>query len=103
MVSKCANPECSKSFHYLREGKLFRLMFGYPSRGFRRKEHRVEYLWLCADCSPKYSLSWDRNHGIVLVPISGVTEAEERKLVIAISIAVRRIKPHDRSEQMSDA
>jgi hypothetical protein len=58
----------------------------YPFRVTRRKEHRVEYVWLCTDCAPKYSLSWDRNQGMALVPVSGVPEAEERrKVVIAVN------------------
>jgi hypothetical protein len=85
VVSKCANPECSKSFHYLHEGKLFRLMFRYPFQGVRSNEHRVEYLWLCAECAAKYSLSWDCNRGTVLVPVRGVPEVGERRLVIAIN------------------
>jgi hypothetical protein len=85
VVSKCANPQCDKPFHYLHEGKLFRLMFRYPFRRFRSKEYRVEYLWLCGECAPKYSLSWNRNRGMGLVPLSGVAEAEGRKLVFAIN------------------
>jgi hypothetical protein len=84
VVSRCANPKCSKPFHYLHEGKLFRLMFGYPFQRFRSKERRVEYLWLCAECAPKYLLSWDCSRGTVLVPVRSVPEAADRKLVIAI-------------------
>lgn len=85
MVSRCANPKCSKPFHYLHEGTLFRLMFGYPFRGFHGREHRVRYLWLCAECALKYSPSWDRSRGMVLAPVSGAPEAEEKKLVITIN------------------
>jgi len=55
MISKCANPECPASFHYLHEGKLY---------GFRR-EHgaaalpagaQTEWYWLCSRCARTLAL-----------------------------------------------
>lgn len=56
MISKCANPVCPASFHYLHEGKLY---------GFRR-EHgagalpagaQTEWYWLCSRCARTLSLN----------------------------------------------
>lgn len=61
MVSKCANPACSVPFRSLRSGKLIRV----ESKGttateqsqleFRERlsTRRVEFFWLCDDCSSK--------------------------------------------------
>jgi hypothetical protein len=61
MLSKCANPACSKTFLYLRQGKLFRLEVSldndpetdtaasYQESSTSRLRH--EYFWLCESCS----------------------------------------------------
>ena len=58
MLSKCANPACSKRFRYLHEGKLFLIE---PEAGTTRAESRavrqdtgksraIHYVWLCSSC-----------------------------------------------------
>jgi hypothetical protein len=59
MLSKCANPGCSKHFHYLHEGKLFRMeteVGGDNGPSFEadaaiRKHRHLEFFWLCEDCA----------------------------------------------------
>jgi len=57
VLSKCANPDCSNHFLYLREGKLFRMEVSDPSQDttvrveVRKAVIRQEYFWLCADCA----------------------------------------------------
>lgn len=52
MLSKCANPACSASFHYLHEGKVFRLERDVvPSDVAASQSHDFEYFWLCPVCS----------------------------------------------------
>jgi hypothetical protein len=73
MVSKCANPECSAVFLYLRLGKLFRVEvqpadvhhsgFGSES-GTKKPVRRVEYFWLCDTCAPKMTLVLDKSLGV---------------------------------------
>lgn len=46
MVSKCANPKCTKPFLKLDGGKVF---------GFRIS-HSTEHFWLCQQCSRLYTL-----------------------------------------------
>jgi len=53
MLVKCANPSCSKPFRYLRDGQLFRLEPAQPSRG---SFQRIEWFWLCKECSPTVTL-----------------------------------------------
>jgi len=60
MLSKCANPHCSTTLHYLREGKVFKvesdseLLF---INGQQKKPvKKVEHFWLCGPCSEGLTL-----------------------------------------------
>ena len=87
MVSKCANPACSTPFHYLREGKIFRVEVEVtppataedtfePSNGnklpflveARKPSRKLEHFWLCGPCSQSMSLLFDRENGISVIP-----------------------------------
>ena len=76
MVSKCANPACSAPFHYLRDGKVFRLQVDQngelgsePKLVNGHRLHRVEHFWLCGACSQTMTLSVDKSKGVVAVPL----------------------------------
>lgn len=48
MLSKCANPACTRSFRYLHEGKLF---WREPGRDPRTGAVvKGEWFWLCDHC-----------------------------------------------------
>jgi hypothetical protein len=54
MVNQCANPNCGKPLHYLREGRIF--VFDLPdpdvpvpAPGGRAR--RLQHFWLCGPCS----------------------------------------------------
>ncbi len=74
MVSKCANPECSATFHYLRDGKVFQLQVEsapptephllHPSK----PPARVEHFWLCGLCASTMTLLVDSGK-VVAVPL----------------------------------
>jgi hypothetical protein len=79
MVSKCANPGCSASFHYFHQGKLFRWettggiydsgpTFG-TEPGEKRPSRRVEFFWLCSDCASEMTLAFDRRVGVTTQPL----------------------------------
>jgi len=60
MLSKCANPECTETFRYLHEGKLFYLATTPETEtaiGMESPEVR-ERFWLCAQCSREMTLVW---------------------------------------------
>jgi hypothetical protein len=46
MVSQCANPDCRRELHYLRDGKVY--VFAMSSKAGRE---RMEHFWLCGECS----------------------------------------------------
>lgn len=86
MVSKCANPTCSTPFHYLREGKIFRVEVEVtplasanetvePSNGnkvpflvARKPARKLEHYWLCGPCSRTMSLLIDKDNGVTVMP-----------------------------------
>ncbi|MFT4113831.1 hypothetical protein [Silvibacterium sp.] len=57
MLNSCANPECAKPLHYLREGRIF-VFDAVRTAGQEDglKAHRMEHYWLCGDCSQSLAL-----------------------------------------------
>ncbi len=77
MITKCANPECSAPFHYLREGRLFQVdrdrsghlvpgPFLMTSNGV---PHQLEHFWLCGSCARRFTLVFDAQRGVVTAPL----------------------------------
>ena len=62
MLSKCANPACWARFHYLHQGRLFRIetSFVSPEGPARRNEH----FWLCESCAQTLTVALE--NGIVI-------------------------------------
>jgi hypothetical protein len=91
MLSQCVNPQCSKPFLRLREGKLFLVEAGFrdksaetpsASSGHARKPpRRVERYWLCDECAAYWTLIDDGEQGIRLAPL--------RRPVTGVSAVVR--------------
>ena len=77
MLSKCANPACTTPFHYLRDGKLFQIETSVGSPQNAGPElvaepkplHKIEFFWLCAECSSTMTLAFQRGKGVVAVPL----------------------------------
>lgn len=79
MLSKCANPVCSKTFLYLSEGKLFRLevpvseyagieLSGNGRAASGRRSHH-EYFWLCQSCSQTFQVVCEPDAGVRTIPL----------------------------------
>ena len=74
MLAKCANPSCSTSLVYLREGKIF-MVESPQSRTdkdaaivFQAKSpNRVEHFWLCGPCAAEMTLTYNRERGVEIV------------------------------------
>jgi hypothetical protein len=76
MVSKCANPGCSASFRYFREGRLFEIEVTSnrntdPATAQRKPHRRVEYFWLCPSCATRLVVKVDEELGVITVPLVG--------------------------------
>lgn len=72
MISKCANPACSTPFRYLRDGKLFEVEFNravQAAAGAAKPVRRIEFFWLCGQCSAELTVIKDHEKGVIIVPI----------------------------------
>lgn len=81
MLSKCANPNCSAPFLYLRSGKLFRWdgieMTHHDSKApaasvAKKTARKVEFFWLCGNCAPHMTVVFHEGHGITVRPLRRV-------------------------------
>jgi hypothetical protein len=69
MVSNCANPQCAKPLHYLREGRIFVFDVNEQSNSTgEKKGHHLEHYWLCGACSQMFLVEHQNENGIQLVP-----------------------------------
>jgi len=89
MLAKCANPSCSASFHYLQEGRLFRLEDDpeltasvASVNSYASNPSRVEYFWLCCRCSELMALHLGQDGTVV--PVSLPDYAHRNPLDFAI-------------------
>lgn len=55
MVSQCANPECGKPLHYLRDGRIFLLEFEVRAAD-GDLGRRAEHFWLCGKCAAEFEV-----------------------------------------------
>jgi hypothetical protein len=75
MVNHCANPQCCKPLHYLREGRVYVFDVTRPAAVGERMPRRMEHFWLCGACSEMYFLEQveDRTVRIVARPKRSAT------------------------------
>ena len=69
MVNHCANPQCCKPLHYLREGRVYVFDVTRPISGTsERTARRMEHFWLCGVCSESYFLEQVEDRTVRLSP-----------------------------------
>ena len=67
MVNNCANPECNKPLHYLRDGRVYLFEVSSARLGADGKRLRsLEHYWLCGDCSPALTLECTPERGVAV-------------------------------------
>ncbi|HYA24363.1 MAG TPA: hypothetical protein VEF05_09390 [Terriglobales bacterium] len=75
MLSKCANPNCSTPFHYLRDGKLFRWdgvgIVRHPAAPSQapKPNRKVEFFWLCGKCATRMIVVFQEGVGVTVRPL----------------------------------
>jgi hypothetical protein len=66
MISTCANPDCKTTFDY-RHGRFFR--FHKASEADKKPNtHCVQHFWLCGSCSAEFTLVYESERGVVMLP-----------------------------------
>ncbi|HZD75830.1 MAG TPA: hypothetical protein VE218_02420 [Acidobacteriaceae bacterium] len=69
MVNHCANPQCCKPLHYLREGRVYVFDVTQPVSGSgERTARRMEHFWLCGACSEVYLLEQVEDRTVRISP-----------------------------------
>lgn len=66
MVSHCANPNCKKPLHYLREGKIFLFPRKCSAKANSKTLQLLEHYWLCGACAREWTLTMDSEQGVKL-------------------------------------
>jgi hypothetical protein len=83
MLSKCANPDCGASFHYLGEGKLYEIRYDAAPKSpqpFKKAAGRSERFWLCDQCSNLMTLAVDSAKKVILMPLPRTTPMVKRAI-----------------------
>ena len=77
MVNFCANPDCGKPLHYLRDGRVF--VFRMKKDGAEEDgSHPLEHFWLCGDCAQTRTLMQDATGAVTTVArLPEIRDAEE--------------------------
>jgi hypothetical protein len=60
MINVCYNSGCKKELHYLRDGRIVRIIHG------RGNEARLEHFWLCGPCSGEYDFVFETDGSVSL-------------------------------------
>jgi len=69
MMNNCANSQCAKPLHYLREGRVFVFDVQDPSiKTSGKPGHHLEHFWLCGACSQQFRVEYEPGRGILVVP-----------------------------------
>jgi hypothetical protein len=66
MVNHCANPNCNKPLHYLRDGKVFLFSRKNSPQQNSNPLQLMEHFWLCGECARQWTLTMDENQGVHL-------------------------------------
>ena len=83
MVNNCANSECNKPLHYLRDGRVFVFDVASARLGPDGKRSRhLEHYWLCGDCATTMVVEHGAESGII-VRAQQVPAAAMRRAVLA--------------------
>lgn len=48
MINECFNPDCKRGLHYLREGRIVRIL------RVSGEDISIEHFWLCGSCSESH-------------------------------------------------
>lgn len=62
MIDRCFNPDCRRKLHYLRDGRVVRLIKG------KGKDQVLEHYWLCGPCYEDYNFAFMADGNVLLEP-----------------------------------
>ena len=78
MYLECANPNCNCEYDYGR-GRLFRFQQPQSPEKMLPNSHGVKHFWLCARCSQKHTIEFQKGVGVLLMErLEELADAEVR-------------------------
>lgn len=80
MLHKCANPACAVSFRDIHVGKLFLVeasAIAAECKGRHRMRTIHQHYWLCDQCSRELTLMFEKERGVIPVPLSSLAMASQ--------------------------
>jgi hypothetical protein len=101
MLSKCANAACSTLFRNMHQGKLFQVEREAERAGkmipkLARQNSlrkRIEHYWLCGECSPLFTLTFESRRGIIAVPLTTLLANRDLLPQIPVPAAQTKVSP----------
>ncbi|MCU1299311.1 MAG: hypothetical protein JWO91_3589 [Acidobacteriaceae bacterium] len=108
MLSKCSNAACSTLFRSIHRGKLFQVereveRASTPIPKLARQNSvrkRVEHYWLCDQCSPLFTLTFESRRGIVAVPLTTLLANQDFLAQIPVPTAQPNVFPPSSKKPM---
>lgn len=103
MLHKCANSACSMLFRSMHHGKLFQVEreAGKPTHSLLKTarqnivRHRIEHYWLCDQCFPLFTLTYDSQRGVIAIPlITPTTNFDRLKQIPVLSNQAKLSSPN---------
>lgn len=84
MLSQCANPDCTATFDY-HQGRLLCFHKHHAAAAPPANSHSVQHFWLCHSCDELFTLVYDRDRGVTLVPrmLDSIKAAPRRVIAAA--------------------
>jgi len=71
MIDRCFNPDCRRKLHYLRDGRVVRLITG------KGEDEVIEHYWLCGPCNEEYNFVFPAEGGVALEAKPGGKQSNE--------------------------
>lgn len=62
VIDKCFNPACGRELHYLRDGRVVRILRGEGD------DLSVEHYWLCGPCFHEYDFAFPATGTVAIRP-----------------------------------
>lgn len=69
MIDRCFNPACKRKLHYLRDGRVVRVIQG-KNDDYSTDDYSIEHYWLCGPCYDVYDFVFLPSGKVTIEPRS---------------------------------
>ncbi len=71
MIDRCFNQDCRRKLHYLRDGRIVRVITG------KGEQQVIEHFWLCGPCYEEYNFAFLPTGEVILEHKAKIKQSEE--------------------------